>query len=539
MQPIRLIALFSLQVVCYSMCGTLIAGDSPYYEIHGYGTQTEGGLSGEVIRVTNLDNYGDGSLRQAIGTPGARLVVFEVGGVIDLEMNNISVSNPYLTVAGQTAPAPGITLIKGGLTVRTHDVVIQHLAVRPGDAGQLPQSGWEPDAIATSGNEAYNVVFDHCSATWAVDENLSVSGPGDSEPMASSHDVTLYRCIIAECLSYSTHSKGQHSMGTLLHDGVANVSIIGCLYAHNNARNPYYKGNSRAVVVNNVVYNSGHNCVHMSDYGTNSAVIIGKSYGALVGNVWIKGVDSSTDIFVRATKSRACGEAYLEDNILKDRTGADMEAVDSYIQVVDSPPLWPEGLVARPAVEAVFSVLKSAGARAGDRDAIDARIVQAAINGTGEIIDSQGEVGGYPSYTMTTRSIEVPEGTEARRAWLDSLSAAIDTDDALDTSPLNPVLGTISVSERQIPQEYGLALTNYPNPFNPVTRIDYTVSRPGYVLLTVFSLTGQEIATLVDKRQQAGRYHIYFQASGLPSGVYFYQLRVGDAVITKKMTILK
>lgn len=521
------------------MCVISIAGDIPYYEIHGFGTQTEGGLSGDVIQVTNLNKDGPGSLRQAVGASGARLVVFEVGGVIDLEMSNISVNNPYLTIAGQTAPSPGITLIKGGLRVITHDVVIQHIAVRPGDAGQPLMSGWEPDGLGTAGNDAYNVVFDHCSATWAVDENLSVSGPGDSEPMTSSHDVTLYKCLIAECLSNSTHAKGEHSKGTLLHDGVANVSIIGCLYAHNQARNPYYKGNSRAVFVNNVIYNSGTYCVHMADYGTESSTIIGQSFGALVGNVWIKGINSSSKPFVTSVKDRECGQIYLDGNILKGNTGADLEVVDNNIKVLDSPPLWPDGLLAKPATEAIYDVLKTVGSRAGERDFIDTRIIQSVIDGNGGIIDSQNEVGGYPSYTLTTRNIEVPDGKEARRTWLDSLSAVIDTDSSLNTSPLDSLFYTLDIKGQEGPQAYRFYLNNYPNPFNPLTTIKYHLTISNKVTLKIYNLTGLEIKTLVSKYQTAGEYEVDWIVDGLSSGIYFCRLQSGGFSETKKLILQK
>ncbi|MBQ0072454.1 MAG: hypothetical protein KBS81_11490, partial [Spirochaetales bacterium] len=91
----------------------------------GWGTETRGGLDGRIIRVTNLNASGPGSFTEAIKAEGPRTVVFEVGGVIDLEKQQIKINNPYLTIAGQTAPSPGITIIRGGLTINTHDVVIQ------------------------------------------------------------------------------------------------------------------------------------------------------------------------------------------------------------------------------------------------------------------------------------------------------------------------------------------------------------------------------------------------------------------------------
>ena len=145
--------------------------------IRDCGQSTRGGLDGQVIRVTNLDREGKGSLRAALDTEGPRLIVFDVGGVIDLERGQLQIGNPFVTVAGQTAPDPGITIIKGGISIAAHDIRIEHISVRPGDAGQPKKSGWEPDGIATSGGQAFNVVIDHCSVTWAVDENISVSGP--------------------------------------------------------------------------------------------------------------------------------------------------------------------------------------------------------------------------------------------------------------------------------------------------------------------------------------------------------------------------
>jgi type IX secretion system substrate protein len=536
---IKPIVLLSICFVSQSVSKTLIANDPPYYESHGYGTHTEGGLSGTVIHVSNLNQSGSGSFKKAIEASGARLVVFDVGGVIDADGNTIIVNNPYLTIAGQTAPSPGITLIKGGIKIRTHDVVIQHIAVRPGDAGQAKMSGWEPDAFSSYGTEIYNVVYDHCSATWAVDENLSVSGPEDSEPMTSSHDVTLYKCLIAECLSNSTHSKGEHSKGTLLHDGVANVSIIGCLYAHNARRNPLFKGNSRAVFVNNVIYNSGSRCIHMADCGKGSSNIIGQSHGTIVGNVWIKGMNSSDRPFIVAENNRRAALVYLEDNILKDCMGADMNVVDNLVEVLDTVPLWPEGLVAEPAIESIYNVLQTVGSRPGDRDSIDLRIIQMLIDRKGKIIDSQDEVGGYPSYTLTTRNIEVPEGKEARITWLDSLSAAIDTDESLDTSPLVHFFSPVGVHEQHMPQEYKLFLKNYPNPFNTSTRIQYYLPKSNTITLRTYNIYGQEIETLVDGYQTAGEYEVNWITNGLANGFYSCRIQSGEYSATKKMILQK
>jgi hypothetical protein len=173
-----------------------------------------------------------GSLREALSASGPRIIVFEVGGIIDLGKTRLDVNEPFVTVAGQTAPSPGVTIIRGGMRVFSHDVKIEHVRFRMGDAGDAAPSGFEPD-VTTDGASAYNVVFDHVSVAWGVDENLSVSGPRLDGAQATSHNVTISNSIIAEGLNNSVHEKGSHSMGTLIHDYCTNIAVVGNLYAHN------------------------------------------------------------------------------------------------------------------------------------------------------------------------------------------------------------------------------------------------------------------------------------------------------------------
>src|SRR3546814_5161027 len=110
-------------------------------DLVGPAAQTPGGRGGKILRVTTLAPDGPGSLKAAIETPGARIIVFEVGGVIDMGRKTIEITHPYLTIAGQTAPGPGITLIRTGIDVKTHDVVMRHLRVYTGVDGQSKQIG--------------------------------------------------------------------------------------------------------------------------------------------------------------------------------------------------------------------------------------------------------------------------------------------------------------------------------------------------------------------------------------------------------------
>lgn len=149
-------------------------------------------------RAHGNDPSGDGSLRRAIDQRGPRIVVFEVGCVVDLEGESLEVDRPGLYVAGQTAPSPGITLVRGGLSIDADDVILQHVRVRPGD-----EILTEADGIGNDGGS--NVIVDHCSVSWGTDENVSTNS-GREKP-----DITVSNNLIAECLNHSIHPKGAHS----------------------------------------------------------------------------------------------------------------------------------------------------------------------------------------------------------------------------------------------------------------------------------------------------------------------------------------
>ena len=346
----------------------------------GWAATTPGGRGGQVLRVTTLAASGPGSLRTAVETKGPRIVVFEVGGVIDLERQSIDIGEPFLTIAGQTAPEPGITLIRGGIGISTHDVVIQHLRVRPGEAGAAKKSGWEVDGIATNG--AWNVIVDHCSCTWATDENLSASGPRfDGDTLSdwqrgTSHGITFSNCIVAECLDNSTHGKGAHSKGSLIHDNATQVAIVGNLYASNVQRNPLFKGGACGIVVNNFIYNPGNRAIH---YRLVTSEWKGHAFAggqiAVVGNVMQSGPDTRSQLALLCHDGDAACEVFLKDNqaLARDESPLPLLAVNARSQQTrcikaDEPPLWPPALEAMPSHEVMQSVLQNAGARPWARD---------------------------------------------------------------------------------------------------------------------------------------------------------------------------
>jgi pectate lyase len=385
--------------------------DSAISGAWGWAAATPGGRGGQILRVTNLRASGVGSLREALDAEGLRIVVFEVGGVIDLGKSTLSIKNPYVTVAGQTAPSPGITIIKGGIGIQTHDVILQHLRVRPGEAGAAKKSGWEVDAIAT-GSGAHDVVIDHCSTSWATDENLSASGERFSGATVeewrkgTSHRVTISHCIIAEGLDHSTHGKGAHSKGSLIHDNATDIAVIANLYASNGQRNPYFKGGARGVVVNNLIDNPGSAAIHyglqLGEWGLHPWVA---GQIAIVGNVLHHGPDTRAGLPLFSTNATPC-EVFLDDNLAFDRAGNLARLTSGVFTAKDSPPTWPPGLQSLPANEVKQYVLANAGARPWDRDAVDCRIIQQVRDGKGRIPDSEQEVGGYPNPPETHRAFD-------------------------------------------------------------------------------------------------------------------------------------
>ena len=393
------------------LAGVAFAAEPPAWERPPGWATTKGGEGGKVIEVTTLAASGPGSLAAALAEKGPRTVVFKVGGVIDLDGKKLKISNPNITVAGETAPSPGITLIKGGLGISANEVILRHIRVRPGEAGKAKKSGWEVDGIAT--NAAVNVIVDHCSITWATDENLTASGPRfegatpDEWRKNTSHQITFSHCIIGEGLKNSTHKKGVHSMGSLVHDNTSDVLIYGNLYISNNDRNPLFKGGARGAVVNNVAHNPGSHLLTTSLVASEwTGHEPERGAIAVAGNVMRIGPSTRGDTFARLS---APADLWLSDNLLLDPKGAPLPLKIFYrgadgkettaeavkVSLVEKAPSWPEGLVAKPAAETVAWVTETVGARPWDRDAVDKRLIDEAKNGGGKIIDGESEVGGY------------------------------------------------------------------------------------------------------------------------------------------------
>ena len=428
----KLVVLFSILVVLSTavFAEAIHEIHEPPMEFYGWGAQSVGGQGGRVIKVTNLNANGEGSFRAALEAEGPRIIVFEVGGVIDLEKKQIKVKNPYVTIAGQTAPSPGITVIRGGITFDTHDIIIQHIFFRMGDAGAEIGEGYEPEISTSANGNAYNIVVDHCSVAWGVDENLSVSGKRGYGPEFGSRNITFSYNFISEGLAYSVHKKQtmNHSMGTLVMDDCTNVAIIGNFYAHNYERNPWFKGNSSGVVINNLIYDPGAWSIRLSWIPKEWKDLEekpGTPIVSIVGNYEKEGPSTEVVAMVGSNYPENEEQGYLEDNIIVKVDGVTPGKITDPsipITVLDEKPIWID-YDPIPAADVPEYVLKYAGARPAERDAVDRRLIEEFYNGTGKIINSQNEVGGYPVVEPTYRALDVPEtGIEE---WLESYTREV------------------------------------------------------------------------------------------------------------------
>jgi pectate lyase len=402
-----------LPLLCLALLSPVaVAQDLAFPGAVGWGAVTAGGRGGKIVRVTNLDADGAGSFKAALEAKGPRIVVFEVGGVIDMGRRELNLREPHVTIAGQTAPSPGITLIRTGLDVRTHDVIIRHIRIRTGVDGQAKRSGWDPDAFGTV--SASRVIVDHCTFSWAIDENMSASGPrfqgrdiGEWRANTS-HDVTFSYNAAYEGLADASHPKGEHSKGSLVHDNVTNILFYRNLWASNLERSPLFKGGVHGAIVNNFIFNPGTKAVQ---YNLMALEWEARPYEvgrmSAVGNVLRGGPSTVTGLPFLMLGGDGDLEYYGRDNIAVDRHGNALPMFGRYgetkARLVEAkePVSWPAGLAVLPAREVETHVLANVGARPWDRDADDIRVFFFVAEGRGQIIDDEKDVSAYPKQKET------------------------------------------------------------------------------------------------------------------------------------------
>jgi hypothetical protein len=354
----------------------------------GGGAHSFGGHGGRVLVVTSLEDGGPGTLRWACEQGGARIIVFNVAGIIHLH-SPIIVRAPYISIEGQSAPGDGICVAGESFWVNTHDVVIRYMRFRRGETNV----GRRDDALG--GNPVGNIIVDHTSTSWGLDENFSMyrhmfdPGDGSKEEKLGTVNITIQNCISAESLD-----TWNHAFGTTM--GGENCMLVRNLWADNTGRNPSVGWNGVFNFVNNVVFNWHHRSMDGGDY-TSLFNIVNNYFKP--GPVTPKDENVGHRILKPETgrsklKELHFGRCYVNGNVMdgypestKDnwaggvQVGEEKDAgqYKDYMKV-DKPFPMP-AVTIMPTQKAYEFVLTNVGATLPHRDAVDARVVEQVRTG--------------------------------------------------------------------------------------------------------------------------------------------------------------
>ncbi len=394
----------------------------------GFGRHTTGGRGGKVICVTNLEDSGEGSLRNAIQKSGPRIIVFKVSGTIYLT-RSLDINKGDLTIAGQTAPGEGITIAGYPVKVKANNVILRYLRFRLGDINKV-----EDDAVncigGHKGKPAFeNIIIDHCTMSWSTDECATFYG---------NRNFTLQWCFISESLRKSVHMKGEHGYGGIW--GGDGASFHHNLLAHHDSRNPRFCHPGITTVAgvidfrNNVIYNWGKN----SSYGGNTRTI------NIVNNYYKPGPATLKNRSRIFQPYAPYGKFYVDGNIVEGEQkvtnrnwlGVKPKRETEMDSLLLEAPLPYEGVSTQPAEQAYNLVLEKAGASLV-RDKIDSRIVEEVRKGTYTygnkgLIDSQEQVEGFLK-TVSGTSVE-PDSDNDGMPDIWEVSYNLDPNDPADAS---------------------------------------------------------------------------------------------------------
>lgn len=390
-------------MVCTAMSLPLVAQVPAFPGAEGYGKYTTGGRGGEVVYVTNLNDDGPGSFREAVTREGPRIVVFDTSGTITLE-SSLTIDSGDLTIAGQTAPGEGITIRDYPVGLDADNIIVRYLRFRLGDV-----HGIAGDAF--SGSDLQDIIIDHCTMSWGIDEVSS---------FYRNRNFTMQWSIISESLADSDHPKGRHGYGGIW--GGKKVTFHHNLLAHHSSRNPRladsnpipYRINRQLDFYNNVIYNWQFNSMYGGEKGEQN----------IVNNYFKPGPATDDDVSDRIVNpSKPYGKFYVKGNVVEGApeitqnnwAGGVQTENPQTTKAASSFSFNPEFV--QPANEAFKAVLANAGASL-NRDAVDERIIKEVKTGTATyrgsvgnlpgIIDSQEDVGGWPELA----SGEAPKDTD-------------------------------------------------------------------------------------------------------------------------------
>lgn len=371
----------------------------------GFGKYTSGGRGGKVMIVTNLNDSGPGSLREAVETQGARIVVFEVDGDIHLE-TPLRIDNDNITIAGQSAPGDGVCLCDSPIIINASNVIVRYIRCRLGD-----KYVHDSDALSGGRYGQKNVILDHISASWSIDECFSIY---------KTENLTVQWCLIANSLRQSKHTKGAHGFGGIW--GGLNASFHHNLLANHSSRNPRFssvEGTKNVDYRNNVVYNWGFKAA----YG-------GGRYGEInfCQNYYKPGPGTDNGSRILDVSDDGTSRYFVEGNFIEGHPAA---TADNKLAVGGKNPA--EALVSAPFAkdeivtqgpQELFAIVLDKVGCSFRRDSFDAAVVEqtrtgAATWGDRGFINTPEECGGYPILRKGTPAPDVnrngiPDNLETR-----------------------------------------------------------------------------------------------------------------------------
>lgn len=362
----------------------------------GAGRYSLGGRGGAVLKVTNLDDAGPGSLRAAVEAKGPRTIVFAVAGTIALK-TPLKISQGRVTLAGQTAPGGGITLRDQTLVVAADDVVNRFIRSRLG-----AESKTEGDAIWVA--KGRRIILDHVSASWSVDETLSASARFDP-PENGFYDLTVQWSIISESLAHSVHAKGDHGYGSLIRGGRGSKISF-----HHNLWPTMWRA-----------------CRVPASSAPTSSTTGARAMPAMTPTRrrWSPTTSSTTPMSWAPTPRspspstrNSLARAFFAGNSLNGEVPADPWSLVTGLEVEgyrQAAPIDIAPIVADPAASAYQRVLAETGASVA-RDAVDARVVAGVRDRTGRIINNEQDVGGWPELAAGEATVDT-DGDGMPDAW--------------------------------------------------------------------------------------------------------------------------
>ena len=563
--------LILVAIIC-TACFAAVSAQIPAFPgAEGDGMYTTGGRGGSVLYVTKLTDDGTaGTLRWAVNQSGARIIMFKVAGTIALK-SELRIKNGNLTIAGQSAPGDGICLKDFTVVIQANNVIIRFLRFRLGDEAALanPTIDWS-GADAICGRNQSDIILDHCSMSWCIDECAS---------FYDNKNFTMQWCLLAESLRNSVHGKGTHGYGGIW--GGSPATFHHNVLAFHDSRNPRFCGsrysakplNEKVNFTNNVLYNWGSNSGYAGEGGFYN--MINNYYKAglatKTSNVGYRIFSPNPDDGKNSQPAGVWGHFYLNGNkmvnnriSIPDVTGNNwlgFHPTTTWSDTIKStvPFTLPSYLRIQTADSAYLSVTGFAGASL-KRDSVDRRIIKNILNGTisvtagsngstGGFIDSQADVGGWPVYTYNESDVPLDTDNDGMPDQWETLKGLLPNDPSDGkTTSLNGIYTNLELYLNELASPVTdaqylptgirnidtqkISLSVYPNPLinNKLTlKSEENIKR-----IQVYTTHGMMVFD-----QNFDENNIIIPLNGLKSGTYIVKTTLQRGIVVDKVLIIQ